>query len=178
MIQAFHSPWIIVHVTVLITVIFAILGVILGSIIATIRPKKVPVLKPRFIRWISLCGAMPFLVQLFLLLKKSCPIWGLTWKCARSRICVCCVYISYIAASSWNHAIRIDAAAPAGEKEAAKGPGMTRVPKRIASSLPQAFTMSIPPLVSKPRYRCQQASSLIFNVGVVDMMRAASQRRQ
>ena len=45
----------------------------------------------------------------------------------------------------------IDAVAP-GEKEAAKSLGMTEFQSYVRIILPQAFTMSIPPL-NEPRYR-------------------------
>ena len=143
MIQAFPQLLNYVHVTVLITVISAILGVILGSIIAIIRLKKVPVLNQLFIVFISFMRGTPFLVQLFLI------YFG----------------VPEIMRSS------IDAVAP-GEKEAAKSLGMTEFQSYVRIILPQAFTMSIPPLTNLV-IGMLKGTALIFNVGVVDMMRKA-----
>ncbi len=65
----------------------------------------------------------------------------------------------------------IDAVAP-GEKEAAKSLGMTEFQSYVRIILPQAFTMSIPPLTNLV-IGMLKGTALIFNVGVVDMMRKA-----
>ena len=65
----------------------------------------------------------------------------------------------------------IDAVSP-GEKEAAKSLGMTEFQSYVRIILPQAFTMSIPSLTNLV-IGMLKGTALIFNVGVVDMMRKA-----
>ena len=165
MIQAFPQLLNYVHVTVLITVISAILGVILGSIISIIRLKKVPVLNQLFIVFISFMRGTPFLVQLFLIyfgVPEIMSHMGLNMRNVPGLVFVYAVFTLHIAAYSAEiMRSSIDAVAP-GEKEAAKSLGI----------LPQAFTMSIPPLTNLV-IGMLKGTALIFNVGVVDMMRKA-----
>ena len=168
MIQAFPQLLNYVHVTVLITVISAILGVILGSIIAIIRLKKVPVLNQLFIVFISFMRGTPFLVQLFLIyfgVPEIMSHMGLNMRNVPGLVFVYAVFTLHIAAYSAEiMRSSIDAVAP-GEKEAAKSLGMTEFQSYVRIILPQAFTMSIPPLTN--------LVIGIFIVGVVDMMRKA-----
>jgi len=151
MIQAFPQLLNYVHVTVLITVISAILGVILGSIIAIIRLKKVPVLNQLFIVFISFMRGTPFLVQLFLIyfgVPEIMSHMGLNMKNVPGLVFVYAVFTLHIAAYSAEiMRSSIDAVAP-GEKEAAKSLGMTEFQSYVRIILPQAFTMSIPPLTN------------------------------
>ena len=59
-----------------------------------------------------------------------------------------------------------------GEKEAAMSLGMTSFQSYRRVILPQAFTMAIPPLINSV-IGMMKGTSLIFNVGVVDIMRRA-----
>lgn len=65
----------------------------------------------------------------------------------------------------------IQSVAP-GEKEAAASLGMTtcQIYRRVI--LPQAFVLSIPPLLNEV-ISTLKSTALIFNVGIVDMMRQA-----
>ena len=172
MIQAFPQLLNYVHVTVLITVISAILGVILGSIIAIIRLKKVPVLNQLFI---SFMRGTPFLVQLFLIyfgVPEIMSHMGLNMKNVPGLVFVYAVFTLHIAAYSAEiMRSSIDAVSP-GEKEAAKSLGMTEFQSYVRIILPQAFTMSIPSLTNLV-IGMLKGTALIFNVGVVDMMRKA-----
>ena len=164
MIQAFPQLLNYVHVTVLITVISAILGVILGSIIAIIRLKKVPVLNQLFIVFISFMRGTPFL--------EIMSHMGLNMKNVPGLVFVYAVFTLHIAAYSAEiMRSSIDAVSP-GEKEAAKSLGMTEFQSYVRIILPQAFTMSIPPLTNLV-IGMLKGTALIFNVGVVDMMRKA-----
>ena len=178
MIQAFPQLLNYVHVTVLITVISAILGVILGSIIAIIRLKKVPVLNQLFIVFISFMRGTPFLVQLFLIyfgVPEIMSHMGLNMKNVPGLVFVYAVFTLHIAAYSAEiMRSSIDAVAP-GEKEAAKSLGMTEFQSYVRIILPQAFTMSIPPLTNLV-IGMLKGTALIFNVGVVDIMGGNSQR--
>ena len=164
MIQAFPQLLNYVHVTVLITVISAILGVILGSIIAIIRLKKVPVLNQLFIVFISFMRGTPFLVQLFLIyfgVPEIMSHMGLNMKNVPGLVFVYAVFTLHIAAYSAEiMRSSIDAVAP-GEFQS-----------YVRIILPQAFTMSIPPLTNLV-IGMLKGTALIFNVGVVDMMRKA-----
>ena len=175
MIQAFPQLLNYVHVTVLITVISAILGVILGSIIAIIRLKKVPVLNQLFIVFISFMRGTPFLVQLFLIyfgVPEIMSHMGLNMKNVPGLVFVYAVFTLHIGAYSAEiMRSSIDAVSP-GEKEAAKCLGMTEFQSYVRIILPQAFTMSIPPLTNLV-IGMLKGTALIFNVGVVDMMRKA-----
>ena len=176
MIQAFPQLLNYVHVTVLITVISAILGVILGSIIAIIRPQEGTSIKPIFIVFISLYARVRrswYSYSSFTLgCQKSCPIWGLTWKmCQASYSCMPCLLCIL-------QRIALKSCAPVlmrlllVRKEAAKSLGMTEFQSYGASSYrrlsPWAFHRWRTSLSA-----CWKGTALIFNVGVVDMMRKA-----
>lgn len=168
MIQAFPQLLNYVHVTVLITVISAILGVILGSIIAIIRLKKVPVLNQLFIVFISFMRGTPFLVQLFLIyfgVPEIMSHMGLNIRNVPGLVFVYAVFTLHIAAYSAEiMRSSIDAVAP-GEKEAAKSLGMTEFQSYVRIILPQAFTMSIPPLTNLV-IGMLKGTALIFNVAL------------
>ena len=149
MIQAFPQLLNYVHVTVLITVISAILGVILGSIIAIIR------------LFLSYFGVPEIMSHM-----------GLNMKNVPGLVFVYAVFTLHIAAYSAEiMRSSIDAVSP-GEKEAAKSLGMTEFQSYVRIILPQAFTMSIPSLTNLV-IGMLKGTALIFNVGVVDMMRKA-----
>ena len=164
MIQAFPQLLNYVHVTVLITVISAILGVILGSIIAIIRLKKVPVLNQLFIVFISFMRGTPFLVQLFLIyfgVPEIMSHMGLNMRNVPGLVFVYAVFTLHIAAYSAEiMRSSIDAVAP-GEKEAAKSLGMTEFQSYVRIILTNLVIGML------------KGTALIFNVGVVDMMRKA-----
>lgn len=175
MIKAFPQLLGYVHVTVMVTVVSAVLGILLGAGIAIVRLKKVPVLNQLLVVFISFMRGTPFLVQLFLIyfgVPEIMSHMGISTKHIPGLVFVYAVFTLHIAAYSAEiMRSSIDAVA-VGEKEAAKSIGMTELQSYMRIILPQAFTMSIPPLTNLV-IGMLKGTALIFNVGVVDMVRKA-----
>lgn len=175
MIKAFPQLLGYVHVTIMITAVSAFLGILLGAGIAIIRLKRIPVLSQLFVVFISFMRGTPFLVQLFLIyfgVPEIMSHLGMNVKNIPGLVFVYAVFTLHIAAYSAEiMRSSIDAVA-VGEKEAAMSIGMTELQSYVRIILPQAFTMSIPPLTNLV-IGMLKGTALIFNVGVVDMMRKA-----
>ncbi|MFQ9505402.1 MAG: ABC transporter permease subunit [Veillonella sp.] len=114
------------------------------------------------------------MVQLFLIyfgVPEIMSHMGLNMKNVPGLVFVYAVFTYIAAYSAEIMRSSIDAVSP-GEKEAAKSLGMTEFQSYVRIILPQAFTMSIPPLTNLV-IGMLKGTALIFNVGVVDMMRKA-----
>lgn len=162
-------------VTVFITLVSGVIGIFLGMLLAVVRVRKVPVLNllPRI--FISFIRSTPFLVQLFVvyfgvpeLLQKL----GVDVDSLPPMLFILVIFVLHVGAYG-AEILRasIQSVAP-GEKEAAASLGMTtcQIYRRVI--LPQAFVLSIPPLLNEI-ISTLKSTALIFNVGIVDMMRQA-----
>lgn len=175
MIQSFPALLSYVHVTLLITGVSAVIGIILGCLIAVVRLKKIPVLNQISVVFISFMRGTPFLVQLFLIyfgVPEIMSHMGMNIRNLPGLVFVYAVFTLHIAAYSAEIMRSSIATVSQGEKEAATAIGMTEFQSYIRIILPQAFTMSIPPLTNLI-IGMLKGTALIFNVGVVDMMRKA-----
>jgi len=165
-----------VHTTVLITVVATVIGIIIGSIVALIRINKIKVLDQIAAVYISFIRGTPFLVQLFLayfglpeLMQK------VGYQGIREIPALFYVYIvfslhvgAYVAEIIRSAIIAVDK----GQLEAAYAIGMGTVQAYRRIILPQAFSMAIPPICNTI-ISTLKGTSLVFNVGVIDMMRKA-----
>lgn len=165
-----------VHTTVLITVVATVIGIIIGSIVALIRINKIKVLDQISAVYISFIRGTPFLVQLFLayfglpeLMQK------VGYQGIREIPALFYVYIvfslhvgAYVAEIIRSAIIAVDK----GQLEAAYAIGMGTVQAYRRIILPQAFSMAIPPICNTI-ISTLKGTSLVFNVGVIDMMRKA-----
>lgn len=162
-------------VTVFITLVSGVLGVFLGMLLAVVRVRKVPVLNLLTRIFISFIRSTPFLVQLFVvyfgvpeLLQKL----GVDVDSLPPMLFILVIFVLHVGAYG-AEILRasIQSVAP-GEKEAAASLGMTtcQIYRRVI--LPQALVLSIPPLLNEI-ISTLKSTALIFNVGIVDMMRQA-----
>lgn len=175
MIQSFPTLLAYVHVTVFITIVSAFLGILLGSIIAIVRIKKISVLSRILIVFISFMRGTPFLVQLFLIyfgVPEVLNRLGFDVRNVPGLLYVLIVFLLHVAAYSAEIMRSSINAVAKGEKEAALALGLTEIQSYYRIILPQAFTLAIPALINTV-IGVIKGSSLIFNVGVVDMMRKA-----
>lgn len=162
-------------VTVFITLVSGVIGTFLGMLLAVVRVRKVPVLNQLTRIFISFIRSTPFLVQLFVvyfgvpeLLQKL----GVDVDSLPPMLFILVIFVLHVGAYG-AEILRasIQSVAP-GEKEAAASLGMTtcQIYRRVI--LPQAFVLSIPPLLNEI-ISTLKSTALIFNVGIVDMMRQA-----
>ena len=162
-------------VTVFITLVSGVIGTFLGMLLAVVRVRKVPVLNQLTRIFISFIRSTPFLVQLFVvyfgvpeLLQKL----GVDVDSLPPMLFILVIFVLHVGAYGADILrASIQSVAP-GEKEAAASLGMTtcQIYRRVI--LPQAFVLSIPPLLNEI-ISTLKSTALIFNVGIVDMMRQA-----
>lgn len=175
MIQSLPTLLSYIHVTLMITAVSAVLGILLGSLIAIVRIKKVPVLNQILVVFISFMRGTPFLVQLFLIyfgVPEIMSHLGMNVRNLPGLVFVYAVFTLHIAAYSAEIMRASISSVSQGEKEAAMAIGMTELQSYVRIILPQAFTLSIPPLTNLI-IGMLKGTALVFNVGVVDMMRRA-----
>lgn len=175
MIRSFPTILGAVHVTVFITVVSAFLGILLGAAIAVARVKKVRILNPILVVYISFIRGTPFLVQLFLIYFGVPEIMnhlGFSTRGIPGLLFVLIVFTLHIAAYGAEILRSSIEAVATGEKEAAESLGMTEWQSYTRVILPQAFALAVPPLVNTV-ISVLKGTALIFNVGIVDMMRRA-----
>lgn len=175
MIQSLPTLLSYIHVTLMITAVSAVLGILLGSLIAIVRIKKVPVLNQILVVFISFMRGTPFLVQLFLIyfgVPEIMSHLGMNVRNLPGLVFVYAVFTLHIAAYSAEIMRASISAVSQGEKEAAMAIGMTELQSYVRIILPQVFTLSIPPLTNLI-IGMLKGTALVFNVGVVDMMRRA-----
>lgn len=175
MIRSFPQIASYVHITLFITLASAFLGILLGSFFAVLRVKKVPVLSQILVVYISFIRGTPFLVQLFLIYFGAPEILqhlGISTRGVPGMVFVLIVFTLHIAAYGAEIMRSSIGAVAAGEKEAAESLGMTEFQAYTRVILPQAFRLAIPPLVNTV-ISVLKGTALIFNVGIVDMMRKA-----
>ncbi len=175
MIRSFPQIISYVHVTVFITLVSAFLGILLGSFFAVIRVKKIPVVSQLLVVYVSFIRGTPFLVQLFLIYFGAPEILqhlGFSTRGVPGIVFVLIVFTLHIAAYGAEIMRSSIGAVADGEREAAESLGMTEFQTYSRVILPQAFRLAIPPLVNTV-ISVLKGTALIFNVGIVDMMRKA-----
>ena len=165
-----------VHMTIWITVISTMIGIFIGCGVALIRMNKVKIIDSFCAIYISFMRGTPFLVQLFLIYFGLPEIMQkLGWQAARdipALFYVCIVFSLHVGAYGAEIMRSAIGAVPKGQLEAAYSIGMTSFAAYTRIVLPQAFTLAIAPL-GNTVISTLKATSLVFNVGVVDMMRKA-----
>lgn len=175
MIQSFPTLVGYVHITIFITIVSAVIGTALGCVIAIARINKVPVLNQLLRVFISFVRGTPFLVQLFLAyfgVPEILNHLGMNTRGIPPMLFVLAVFTLYVAAYGSEIIRSSIEAVPQGEKEAAASIGMTSFQSYRRVILPQAFAMSIPPLMNTVMSMLK-GTALVFNVGIVDIMRKA-----
>lgn len=177
MIESFPVLLSYIDVTIVVTIVAELFGLLIGCAVAFIRIYKVKVLNQLCLFYLSFIRGTPFLVQLYLicfglpqLLQK------LGYQDFRSIPGLLLVFLvmsihtgAYIAEIMRSSILAIDK----GQLEAAHAIGMSTYCAYIQIILPQAFRLAIPSLGNNV-ISTLKGTSLIFNVGVVDMLRKAN----
>lgn len=176
MVQAFPTLLSYLDVTVLLTVVSELVAILLGCVVAIIRVRQIKILKTLGTVYVSFIRGTPFLVQLYLIcfgLPRVMEAAGT--QNVRSIPVLAFVFLvmllhsgAYIAEIMRGAIESIDK----GQLEACYSIGMTDFQAYRRIILPQAFKLSIPAL-SNEVISTLKNTSLVFNVGVVDMMSKA-----
>ncbi|WP_135546373.1 amino acid ABC transporter permease [Paenibacillus cymbidii] len=154
------------------TVLTLIGGISLGFVLALARIFRIPVLSQAIVAYISFMRCTPGIVQLFLIfygLPKLLPLIGIdvsSWSnftfAVISFALHCGAVLSEVIRSAY-------LAVPASQHEAASAIGMsyTQALRRIL--IPQMLSIAIP-IVGNNAITIFKESSLVFTVGVIDLM--------
>lgn len=165
-----------VDTTLVITIVATGIGLLLGSMVALIRINRVKVLDRVAITYISFIRGTPFLVQLFLAyfglpeLMQKIGYQGI--RDLPPLFYVFIVFSLHFGAYSAEILRGAVSAVDKGQMEAALSIGMGSLSAYLRIVLPQAFTMALPALCNIIISTLKE-TSLVFNVGVIDMMRKA-----
>lgn len=164
------------HTTVLITFVATVIGIVIGSIVALIRINKIIGLDKIAAVYISFIRGTPFLVQLFLAyfglpeLIQKLGYQGI--RDIPALFYVFIVFSLHVGAYSAEIIRGAILAVDKGQLEAAYAIGMGPFQAYTRIILPQAFSMAIPAFCNTI-ISTLKGTSLVFNVGVIDMMRKA-----
>jgi His/Glu/Gln/Arg/opine family amino acid ABC transporter permease subunit len=165
-----------VDTTLIITVVGVTIGFLIGCIAALVRIGKVVVLGKAVAVYISFIRGTPFLVQLFLAyfglpeLMQKVGYQGV--REIPPLFYVFIVFSLHVGAYSAEILRSAILAVDKGQLEAAYSVGMGLVPAHTRIILPQAFSIAVPALCNTVISTIKE-TSLVFNVGIVDMMRKA-----
>lgn len=176
MVQALPDLLSYLDVTVVLTVIAEAAALVLGCLVAMLRVRNVKVLKNLCAVYVSFIRGTPFLVQLYLIcfgLPRVMEAAGA--RDIRAVPVLLFVFLvmvlhsgAYIAEILRGSIESIDK----GQLEACCSIGMTTFQAYRRIILPQAFKLAIPAL-SNEVISTLKNTSLVFNVGVVEMMSKA-----
>ena len=164
-----------VQITLWITLVASVVGLLLGCFMAVLRVNQVKGVSQLLTIYISFIRGTPFLVQLFLVYFGAPELlnhMGISVKGLPPMLFVLIVFTLYLAAYTAEIMRSSIEAVTKGEKEAALSLGMTSFQAYVRVILPQAFVLAIPPLINT-MLSVLKGTSLIFNVGIVDIMRKA-----
>jgi His/Glu/Gln/Arg/opine family amino acid ABC transporter permease subunit len=165
-----------VDTTLIITVVGVTIGFLIGCIAALVRIGKVVVLGKAVAVYISFIRGTPFLVQLFLAyfglpeLMQKVGYQGV--REIPPLFYVFIVFSLHVGAYSAEILRSAILAVDKGQLEAAYSVGMGLVPAHTRIILPQAFSIAVPALCNTVISTIKE-TSLVFNVGIIDMMRKA-----
>ncbi|MEL7633587.1 MULTISPECIES: amino acid ABC transporter permease [Sporomusa] len=176
MLKAFPILLSYIDVTIIVTIVAEVFGILLGCLVALIRINKIKALNQISLVYISFIRGTPFLVQLYLVcFGLPQLLQSLGYQDIRSIPGLLFVFLvmsihagAYIAEIMRSSILAVDK----GQLEAAHSIGMNSRQAYIRIVLPQAFRMAIPALGNNV-ISTLKGTSLIFNVGVVDMLRKA-----
>lgn len=176
MIKAFPTLLSYIDVTIVVTIVAELFGILIGCVVAFLRIHKVKVLNQVCVLYLSFIRGTPFLVQLYLVcFGLPQLLQGLGYQDIRSIPGLLFVFLimsihtgAYIAEIMRSSILAVDK----GQLEAAHSIGMSTYQAYIRIILPQAFQLAIPALGNNV-ISTLKGTSLIFNVGVVDMLRKA-----
>lgn len=165
-----------VDTTLLITTVGVTAGFCIGCLVALVKTAKLPILDKVSGVYISFFRGTPFLVQLFLayfglpeLLQKT-GYSGI--REVPQLLYVFIVFALHVGAYSAEILRSAILAVDKGQLEAAYAIGMRTISAYTRIVLPQAFTIAVPALCNIVISTIKE-TALVFNVGIIDMMRKA-----
>lgn len=165
-----------VHITLGLTAAAAAGGLALGALLALAIIKKIPVLAQLARIYISFMRGTPFLVQLFLFyfgLPELLIQLGFTAAhSVPGIIYVSLVFVLHMGGYGAELMRTAILAVPAGQREAALACGLSEWQSYRQVIFPQAIKIAADPLVNTIVSTLKD-TSLVFNVGIIDMMRKA-----
>ena len=154
------------RVTVVLTLIAGVAGIVMGVLAALGKLSKWPVLRGIASLYIWVMRGTPLLVQVlfvFFALPAMVPFLQM------SDFASACVALAFNAGAYNAEAIRAGLLAiPRGQMEAARSLGLSPWYTFIDVTLPQAFKVALPPLVSN-LIALLKDSSLAYAIGVVEL---------
>jgi polar amino acid transport system permease protein len=160
------------RVTVELTVVAGLAGVVLGLMAALGKTSRLPPLRWLAGLYIWVMRGTPLLVQVlavYFALPEIHPALSL------GEFSAACVALALNVGAYNAEAIRSGLlAVPKGQIEAAKALGLSKWHTFIDITFPQAFKISLPPLVNNI-VALLKDSSLAFTIGVVELTNAGSQ---
>ena len=176
MIKSFPLLLSYVHITLGLTAAAAAGGLALGALLALAILKKIPVLVQLARIYISFMRGTPFLVQLFLFyfgLPELLIQLGFTAAhSVPGIIYVSLVFVLHMGGYGAELMRTAILAVPAGQREAALACGLSEWQSYRQVIFPQAIKIAADPLVNTIVSTLKD-TSLVFNVGIIDMMRKA-----
>lgn len=176
MIKSFPLLLSYVHITLGLTAAAAAGGLALGALLALAIIKKIPVLEQLARIYISFMRGTPFLVQLFLFyfgLPELLIQLGFTAAhSVPGIIYVSLVFVLHMGGYGAELMRTAILAVPAGQREAALACGLSEWQSYRQVIFPQAIKIAADPLVNTIVSTLKD-TSLVFNVGIIDMMRKA-----
>ena len=176
MIKSFPLLLSYVHITLGLTAAAAAGGLALGALLALAIIKKIPVLAQLARIYISFMRGTPFLVQLFLFyfgLPELLIQLGFTAAhSVPGIIYVSLVFVLHMGGYGAELMRTAILAVPAGQREAALACGLAEWQSYRQVIFPQAIKIAADPLVNTIVSTLKD-TSLVFNVGIIDMMRKA-----
>ena len=176
MIKSFPLLLSYVHITLGLTAAAAAGGLALGALLALAIIKKIPVLAQLARIYISFMRGTPFLVQLFLFyfgLPELLIQLGFTAAhSVPGIIYVSLVFVLHMGGYGAELMRTAILAVPAGQREAALACGLSEWQAYRQVIFPQAIKIAADPLVNTIVSTLKD-TSLVFNVGIIDMMRKA-----
>jgi polar amino acid transport system permease protein len=154
------------RITALLTIVAGLIGVVIGVLAALCKTSKIPPLRWLASGYIWVIRGTPLLVQVlfvFFALPTLVPFLQL------SDFASACVALSLNVGAYNAEAIRAGLlAVPKGQIEAANSLGLNRWFTFIDVTFPQAFKISLPPLVNNI-VALLKDSSLAYSIGVVEL---------
>lgn len=176
MIKSFPVLLSFLHVTIIVTVVSELLALIIGCILAIVRIKHTKWLDKIAVTYVSFIRGTPFLVQLYLIcfgLPQVLQACGVEDTRSIPGIFFVFLVIGLHEGGYMTEVIRSSVlAVEKTQMEAALSVGMTERQAYIRVVLPQALRIAIP-AIGNNVIGALKSTALIFNVGVVDMMRKA-----
>lgn len=165
-----------VHTTLIITFVGSIFGMLFGALVALVRINRVPGLDRLVVIYVSFIRGTPYLVQLFLVyfglpeLLQKVGYHGV--REIPTLLYVFFVFSLHVGAYSAEILRGAILAVDKGQLESAYSIGMNSFQAYRRIVLPQAYVMALPALCNTV-IDTLKGTSLVFNVGIVDMMRKA-----